>query len=99
MSSKFCRRIELDYDNERIFRKMYPFVSGKIFGGIKQIKFESVHECVARARGGREAQYRYIGTRYVYRVENENEFLLLLIETGINFKEVNPNSYSMSDEF
>lgn len=95
---RLARRIELDHDNERIFRNMYPHVSGKTSAGLKQIEVKSVRERVARARGGREAQYRYIGTRYVYRVENENEFLLLLIETGINFKEVNPNSYSMWDE-
>lgn len=78
---------------------MYPHVSGETTGGIKQIEIESIRECVRRARRGIPAEYRYLGTRYVYRVEDEQKFLLLLIETGLSFKDVNPNSYSMSDEF
>lgn len=78
---------------------MYPHVAGKTSGGIKQIEIENIQECTSRARGDQPAQYKYIGTRYVYRVEDEQKFLLLLIETGLSFKDVNPNSYSMSDEF
>lgn len=99
MGITFCRRIELDFDNERLLRSMYPYVSGETTGGIKQIEIESIRECVRRARRGIPAEYKYLGTRYVYRVEDEQKFLLLLIETGLLFKDVNPNSYSMSDEF
>ena len=86
--NRFCRRIELDFDNERQLRSLYPHVAGKTSGGIKQIEVESIQECISRERYGQPARYRYLGTRYVYRVEDEHEFFLLLIETGIEYKDI-----------
>ena len=95
----FCRRIELDYDNNKILKSFHSFyVACEKSTGLKLIETENIQECVRRARWGEPAQYRYLGTRYVYRVEDEKKFLLLLIKTGLHFKEVNPNSYSMCDE-
>ena len=96
-SITFCRRIELDFDNNRILRSFRPYIDSDDWG-IRLIETESINECTRRARGDNPAQYRYIGTRYVYRVEDEKKFFLLLIQTGVQYKEVNPNSYSMSDE-
>jgi hypothetical protein len=80
------RQIELDFENERILRRKYPHVCGKPSGGILQIEIENIHECTRRARYGLPAEYKYIGTRYVYEVQDEQKFLLLLIETGIEYK-------------
>ena len=96
-SITFCRRIELDFDNNRILRSFRPEICSDDWG-IRLIDTESINECTRIARRDIPAQYRYIGTRYVYRVEDEKKFLLLLIRTGVQYKEVNPNSYSMSDE-
>ena len=97
IGNRFCRRIELDFYNESVLRKHYSFVN-KDIGGIRHIETETIRECLRRARNGNPAEYRYLGTRFVYRVENEHEFLLLLIKTAIEYKEVNPNSYCMTDE-
>jgi hypothetical protein len=95
----FCKRIEIDFDNEKILKSFYPFYSVCAEEtGIKFIECESIHECVRRARFNRPAEYKYMGTRYIYRVENEKKFLLLLIQTGLKYKELNPYSYSMCDE-
>ena len=89
----FCRRIELDYDNNKIL-----YVACEKSTGLKLIETENINECVRRSRWGKPAEYKYLGTRYVYRVEDEKKFLLLLIKTGLHFKEVDPYTYSMSDE-
>lgn len=95
----FCRRIELDYENIKILQSFHPlYVAFEKETGLKHIETENITECVTRERYGQAAQYRYLGTRYVFRVEDENKFLLLLIKTGLHFKEVDPNSYSMCDE-
>ena len=93
----FCRRIELDYINNRILRCFRPEICSDDWG-IRLIETESINECTRRARRDIPAQYKYLGTRYVYRVEDEKKFFLLLIQTSIDYKEVDPNSYSMSDE-
>lgn len=95
----FCRRIELDYENIKILQSFHPlYVACEKEMGLKYIETENITECVTRERYGQPAQYRYMGTRYVFRVEDEKKFLLLLIKTGLKFKELNPNSYSMTDE-
>jgi hypothetical protein len=95
----FCRRIELDYENNKILKSFHSlYVACEKETGLKLIETENIQECVRRERYGQPAQYKYLGTRYVFRVEDEKKFLLLLIKTGLHFKEVNPNSYSMSDE-
>jgi hypothetical protein len=88
------RKIELDFDNERLLRSMYPHIAGKASSGIMQIEIESIQECIIRARNGNPAVYKYIGTRYVYRVEDEKKFMLLLMDTGIQYKELDYDYYS-----
>ena len=78
---------------------MYSYIAAEAKYGLKRIDVETIHECTARARGTQVAQYKYIDTRYIYRVEDEQKFLLLLLEIGLSFKESNPNSYSLSDEY
>jgi len=87
------RKIELDFDNERLLRSMYPHIAGKASSGIMQIEIESIQECTRRARNGNPAEYKYIGTRYVYRVEDEKKFMLLLMDTGIQYKELDYYDY------
>jgi len=67
---------------------MYPHVAGKTSGGIRQIEIESIQECISRENHFQPALYKHIGTRYVYNVEDEKEFMLLLIETGLDYKKV-----------
>lgn len=96
IGNNHCRRIELDFHNESVLRKQYSLINNDT-AGIRHVETETIRECVSRARAGNPAQYRYLGTRFVYRVEDEHKFFLLLIETGIQYRDVNPNSYSMLD--
>lgn len=91
------RTIELDFENEKLLRSMYPHIYGKPSSGILQIEVESINECTRSARHGQPAEYRYIGTRYVYRVEDEKRFMLLLIDTNLQYKEIY-NSYRYADQ-
>ena len=92
----FCRRIELDHVNNSKLRSIHPTINSDECG-IRFIESETINECVRRERYGRPAEYIYIGTRNVYRVEDEKKFFLLLIRTGIEYKDLDPNSYSLSD--
>lgn len=92
----FCRRIELDHVNNSKLRNTHPLIKSDECG-IRFIESETINECVRRARFGRPAEYIYVGTRNVYRVEDEKKFFLLLIRTGIEYKDLDPNSYSLSD--
>jgi hypothetical protein len=79
--------IELDYENENLLRKQIPY-GVKQEQGIRHIETENVFEHV---KGRRRAwddptNHRYVGSRHIYKVEDEKKFLLLVLVTGIKYK-------------
>ena len=80
--------IELDYENENLMRQYIPYGSRQE-QGILHIETENVYEHI---RGRRRSwddpiNHRYIGSRHVYKVVDKNKFLLLVLATGIKYKE------------
>lgn len=78
--------IELNSENNYLLRSHFPCGTHN-HNGIRHIETENIHEHV----GGRRKDwgpwnYRFVGSRHVYKVEDEKKFLLLVMTTGIQYK-------------
>ena len=90
--------IELDFDNNSLLRNYYPYLEYKSHG-IEHIETENMYEPIGGGKRRRMSRdwnpinYRFVGTRYVYKVEDKKKFLLIVMNTGIKYKELSLFEY------
>jgi hypothetical protein len=80
--------IELDFVNNSLLRIHFPYGTCK-YQGIEHIETENIYEHIGgriRSSDWNPINYRFVGTRYVYKVEDKKKFILLVMNTGIQYK-------------
>lgn len=83
--------IELNFENDSLLRSHFPYGTYK-HEGMRHIETENIYEHVGRrrSRDWEPMNHRFIGSRHVYKVEDKKKFFLLVMTTGIQYKEVHP---------